>query len=86
MSAELSAGHKANYDTVLEAAKADRLVLFASTHKATGEHVALLCGVNYCDDGDFELIPLARMLNDDNPFEAYESVDESLEALARALT
>ena len=82
MSKELREGDKTNFDTLLAAARDNRLCLFSSTHKPTGEQVALLCVVNFSinQDGnepEFEMLPIAVMF--DGKFEDYESVEESME-------
>lgn len=64
--------HKANFDTLIEAAKADRLCLVEC--EEAGDKVAVICAVNITPGPDgrspteFEMVPLARFFNG-NPYD-----------------
>lgn len=60
--------HKANFDTIIDAADAGQLALLEATNQA-GEPVALICAINYVD-GEYQMIPLAQMI-EGNPFELF---------------
>ena len=64
-------GLKANYETLLRAGRDGRLCGAEATEKATGKKVALLCAVS-SKDGFFHLVPIGKLLDEDNPYEAYE--------------
>jgi hypothetical protein len=64
----LPPSHKANFNTMLLAAKHGDLALLDCTATATGEPVAVICMVQRGADDDFSLIPVARMF-DGNPYD-----------------
>lgn len=66
----LRKGDKANYETLLRAAKSGDLALISAIRKADGAKVALVCAVNR-DDEDYQFVPLAVMV-EGNPYEAFE--------------
>jgi len=58
-------GDKANFDTLLKAARNGELGLLEVKHKQTGEQQAMVCALNYEEDGSVEFVPLALMLDAD---------------------
>jgi len=72
----------ANFQTILDAARVNRLALVESRCVKTGEYRALVCAMS--DDGDNILcVPLAQMVTG-NPFEDY--LDPTLETLPEAVS
>jgi Family of unknown function (DUF6117) len=61
-------GHKANLETLIRAAKAGRLVLLDCQEKSTSKPVTVLACVSDAPNGEFDLIPFARLF-DGNPYE-----------------
>lgn len=65
-------GHKANLQTIINAAKAGRLAAMECTEQVSGKVVHALCVVNHLevDEGKFEyeFLPIAKFF-DGNPFE-----------------
>jgi hypothetical protein len=64
----LSAGHKANFNNLLRAAKNQDLALMQCTDASTGEPVATVCMVNRDAEGNVEFAPVAKLFNT-NPYE-----------------
>jgi len=67
-------GINKNYQTILSAVKHKRLCVmevFDSTEQKTK---TALCAVNVLDDGEYEMIPLAIMIDED-PYERYMPPD-----------
>lgn len=64
----LAAGHVANFNTMLAAARAKDLCLVSCTDVNTGEPVATVCLVNRDAEGNVEFTPVAKLFNT-NPFE-----------------
>jgi len=78
----LHEGHRANFTTLLAAAKAHRvglvssirIALVSSIRKSDGAPVALICAVNIDDSGSepfYGFVPLAVMVEGD-PYEDFE--------------
>jgi len=65
----LSKGHKANFETIIKAAKAGDLALLECTEQATGKRRAVICAVVF--DGKEHLITPFCHLSDGNPYEEY---------------
>ena len=63
----ISAGHKANLETLKAAFEAGDVALLECTDAKTGLPVIALCAVNRVD-GEFEFAPFAKMF-DGNPYE-----------------
>lgn len=59
-------GYKSNFETLISAAKNDRLCLMECVDKC-GNTVIAVCAVNEIED-EFEFVPLAKMF-DGNPYE-----------------
>ena len=57
----ITRSEKRNFDTLVSAAKSDRLPLMSCVDDRTNQPVAVLCAVNYGQDLDvcFEFVPLA---------------------------
>lgn len=67
MNLQLTDAQKRNFQTLVDAAKADRLALVSCQDASTGELVPTLCAVN--EDGDqIELVPFGRLF-DGNPYD-----------------
>lgn len=67
----LSDIQKANFQTLLDAAKNDRLALVECTHAETGEPVAVLAAINFNEgdpEGEYQIVPLAKQFGGD-PYE-----------------
>lgn len=69
--------HKQNFQTILRAAKDHRRLCIARARHQTepGVEAAVICVVNSQDDGDVELIPVARMLTDPEEFAGKFTLD-----------
>lgn len=65
MELQLTDHQKANYETLCNAFKADRVALVACTDATTGELVPTLCAVNEAEDGEIELVPFGRLFDGD---------------------
>lgn len=63
----ISKGHQANFETLKKAFKNKAVALMECTDAVTGKPVITICAVNTVN-GEYELIPLAKMF-DGNPFE-----------------
>ena len=63
-------GDRANFKTLLKAAKNKDLALVSSIRKSDGAQVALVCAMGY-EDGVYFPAPLAVMI-EGNPFELFE--------------
>ena len=74
----IAEGHKANFETLLRAARGDDLALMEVRERATGETRVALVAVNQIgEEGDaeeFEFVPLALMVDGD-PCEMYDPPD-----------
>jgi hypothetical protein len=60
----ISEGYKANFDTLLRAAKAGDLALMECTDKATGKTVIAVCAVGR-DKGEYVFSPVAKLFDGD---------------------
>ena len=63
----LNDAQRANFQTLIDAAKADDLALMECVDIATRQPVAVLCAVSR-DGGEYVMTPLARQLTG-NPYE-----------------
>lgn len=63
----IQAGHKNNFNTLMQAAGNKDLALMECTDKTTGKRVAVVCAV-YVTDGVHTFVPLAKLF-DGNPYE-----------------
>ena len=61
-------GYKANFDTLLRAARAGDLALLECRSVARGEPVSVVCAANRLPEGAIEFVPLATLF-DGNPYE-----------------
>ena len=62
-------GYKANFETLLKAARNEDLVLVECTNKTTGKPAYVLAAVNSVrPDDKLELVPLAQLF-DSSPYE-----------------
>ena len=61
-------GYKANFETMLQAAKNGDLALMDCTDKITGKQVATVVAVQRETDGSFLFVPVAKLF-DGNPYE-----------------
>lgn len=66
--AKIPKGHKSNLETLIRAAKAGRLALLDCQDKATGKPVVVLACISDAPQGEFDLVPFARMF-DGNPYD-----------------
>ena len=64
-------GHRANFDTLLLAAKSGDLALLDCRQRATGTQLPVLCAANRYGDGSVTFVPLAMLFND-NPYEVID--------------
>ena len=67
----LRVGDKANFETLLRAARHGNLALVESRRVRDGSYVALLAAITMDQAGSFVVTPFAE-LPDGNPFELYE--------------
>lgn len=74
----LKEGDKANFRTLLRAARGNHLAVLETTRKADGSYVALLCAVVW-NGTDYEITPFAEMLPGD-PFEIYTDPSDAIAA------
>lgn len=68
---QLRKGDKANFETLLRAAKNQDLCLVSSLRVADGADVALVCASGMNEDGKVVLSPLAVMV-EGNPYELFQ--------------
>lgn len=61
----ISKGHRANFDTLLQAARYGDVCLLECVDDATGNKVMTICAVNHNDDGSVECVPIAKMFDGD---------------------
>lgn len=72
--------HKKNFETLRTAFKNNDVCLMDCIEKSTGEHVAVICAMNFID-AKYEIVPMAKFFND-NPYELllspmeYENIQE----------
>ena len=60
--------YKTNFQTMLMAAENADLCLMECTDATTGKPVIAICMVNCTKDGEYEMMPVAKMF-DGNPYE-----------------
>jgi hypothetical protein len=60
--------HAKNFETLLDAARNNKLLLLDCTLIATGEHVAVICAMNKGENEMYDLVPFAQFFNG-NPYE-----------------
>jgi len=61
-------GYMPNFETLERASADGRLALVECRDAKTGELVPAVCAIGNAEGGEFQIVPLARML-DGNPFE-----------------
>lgn len=63
---------KQNFETLVAAAKADRICLVSSIDTLDQSPMVLVCAVNFAADADrcYEFVPLARLCDSD-PYERF---------------
>lgn len=61
-------GHKNNFDTMMLAAQNGDLCLAQCADKKTGNMVLVICATFEHEDGDIQMVPMARMFESD-PYE-----------------
>lgn len=59
------AGYLPNFETLKRAAAAGDLALLSCQDKATGKHVAVLTAVYQDEDGQYCMVPLAKLFDGD---------------------
>lgn len=64
----LSAGDRANFDTLLRAVRAGDAALVSCSTLGGGEQVSVICAVQPTAGGEIELVPLAQLFRG-NPYE-----------------
>ena len=57
----IAKGHKANFNTLVEAIRAGDVALMECELAATGENVAVICAANRLPDGEVEFAPFAML-------------------------
>jgi hypothetical protein len=67
----LPPGHRANFETLLLAAKSGDLALLDCRERTTGTPLPVLCAANRYGDDSVEFVPLAMLFND-NPYEVID--------------
>lgn len=72
----LTEGDRKNFDTLRAAVANEDVALVYTTEKATGRSAALICAMNYVD-GEYEAVPLARLVDGD-PYELFTDPTEGL--------
>ena len=63
----ISAGYKANFETLRMAIKNNNAGLVGCTDVVTGKPVVTVCALNVVD-GEYQMVPLAKLF-DGNPYE-----------------
>ena len=64
----ITKGYKANFDTLIRAAKHSDLALVECQDKTTRQPVYVACAMQREPDGEISMIPIARMF-DGNPYD-----------------
>ncbi len=64
----LSAGDRANFDTLLRAVRAGDAALIACSTLGSDEPVSVICAVQPTVGGEIELVPLAQLFRG-NPYD-----------------
>jgi Family of unknown function (DUF6117) len=64
----LSAGDRANFDTLLRAVRAGYAAVVACSTLGSGETVSVICAVQLTAGGEVELVPLAQLFRG-NPYD-----------------
>lgn len=59
------------FELLLAAGEYNSLCVVRCNDSSTGEIAHLLCAVRKPDDDDVEVVPLARMFDNEKPFELY---------------
>ena len=59
------------FDMLMQAGEHNALCLVKCNDGETGKFAYLLCAVRKQNEDDVEVVPLARMFDDENPFELY---------------
>lgn len=72
-------GVRNNFQTLLHAAANDDLCALAAVRIADNKPVTLLCAVSRREDRSMDMVPLAMMLDDENPYEAYRPCTAEVE-------
>ena len=69
----ITESEKKNFDTLVSAAKSDRICLVSTFDTNSTTTAIVVCAVNPPMDtaGDYEFVPLARLF-DENPYDRYE--------------
>ncbi|WLD15108.1 DUF6117 family protein [Planctellipticum variicoloris] len=70
----LSAGDRANFDTLLRAVCAGDAALVAFATLGSGESVSVICAVQPTSGGEVELVPLAQLFRE-NPYELLQPLN-----------
>ena len=65
---KIQKGYKHNFDEMMRAAEHGRLALIDCQDKRTGKPARVICAVSDSSDGQYDIIPLARMF-DGNPYD-----------------
>lgn len=61
-------GHVANFETMQRANENGDLALMECTDAKTGQYTAVICCVQRESNGDYSMVPIARMF-DGNPYD-----------------
>lgn len=64
-------GVRANFDTLLRAAKAGRLALVECQDADTKEPRYVLCAVNHDGADEYQMVPFGHLVSDRDPYTAY---------------
>jgi hypothetical protein len=60
--------HKANFETLIHAITEEHVCLVDCQDRQTEAQTIVICAINLGKDGEYRLVPLARLF-DDNPYE-----------------
>lgn len=63
----IAEGHKANFETLKQAAEDGNLAIMDCQDKETGKQVIVICAVGF-DGDEYTMVPLAKMFDGD-PYE-----------------
>ena len=73
MSKPFLSSYRANFDTLKRACENGHLAMVECLHVPSSKLAAVVCAIGF-KDGQYEIVPLARML-EGNPFDEYQPPD-----------
>ena len=71
----LTKGDRANFQTLLDAARNGDLALMECTDAETGEYRAVVCAVGWVDE-EYQFTPFGHLCSNKNPYEAYDPPED----------